>query len=198
MRLSRILLSVTLVVSGLSSSSGAQTARRWVPPPLRVSVPLPSAWEGLEKTLEQEELPVKNADRNRGVILTDYVEFISGPLTASHIVKIGERPKLLDGDWVRVEYQYEITLTYVEEKETLVTVATNIRALKRQFLGGEEWVNIVSNGRLEENLMTRFGKLMFGETFNLNTPKRGYWERMPSFDQDSDKRPSIVGPERRP
>ena len=198
MRHSRILIPVALIAAGFGSFSGAYSQKRWVPPPLRVSIPLASSWEGLEETLGQAELPVKNADRNRGVILTEYVEFISGPLTASHIAKVGERPKLVDGDWVRVEYQYEVTLTYVEENETLVSVGANIRALKRQFLGGEEWVGIVSNGQLEETLMTNFGKRMFGQSFNLNTPKKGYWERMPSFDQDSDLRPSIVGPERRP
>jgi hypothetical protein len=172
--------------------------KRNLPPPLRVHVPLEASWETMGLTLELNELPVKVQSRDSGTVTTDFVEYSSGPLTSSHIAKVGDLPKLLDGDWVRVGYQYEISFVFIEEKETLVNVNANVRALKRQFLGGDEWVDISSNGRLEADLLTAFGQLMFGDSFSLEQPKKGYWDRTPGYIQDADIRPRVAGPERKP
>lgn len=175
----------------------AQPAPRYIPPPLKVSIPFETAWKGMLDTLEGKEYELLSQDRGKGVILTEFREFSSGPLTESHIAKVGEKPKLIDGEWVRVLYQYDVLVQLIAERETVVTVNANVKALKRNFLGGDEWVEIPSSGRLEEELLTLFGRHLFGEKFSLAAPKKGFWEQMPGYVPEADVQPQIVGPERK-
>ncbi len=175
----------------------AQPARRYIPPPLKVSIPFDAAWKGMIETLEGKEYELLSQDRGKGGVLTDFREFSSGPLTESHISKVGEKPKLIDGEWVRVLYQYDVQVQLIAERETVVTVNANIKALKRNFLGGDEWVEIPSSGRLEEELLTLYGRRLFGEKFSLAEPRKGFWERMPGYVPEADVQPQIVGPERK-
>jgi hypothetical protein len=47
--------------------------------------------------------------------------------------------------------------------------------------------------------LSQFGQHLFGETFSLQEPKKGFWERDPTYAPDPDERiPRIVGPERIP
>jgi hypothetical protein len=151
------------------------------------------------ETLGEDEFELLHQDRGKGFILSSFREYSSGLLTASHIRKIGEEPKLIDGDWVRVRYQYEIRVELIADRETVVTVDANIQALKREYLGKETWVEIQTIGTLEETLLTQFGQLVFGETFSLQEPKKGFWERDPTYAPNPYERiPRIVGPERIP
>ena len=98
---------------------------------------------------------------------------------------------------MRVNYQYEILIEFIQEKETVITVDANIEALERNFLGNEKRVSIPSNGSLEEKLLINFGQSLFGQNFNLQKPKKGYWERDPVYlPLPTNQFPSIAGPER--
>ena len=168
------------------------------PEPLRLSIPMEPAWKAMLEVLEKKELRVAQSDRVRGKILTEFQEYSSGPLTESHIAKIGTKPKVSDADWIKVEYQLEVELQLIESRVTLVTAAANIRALKRDFLGAQSLVSIPSNGELETDLLRTFGKNLFGERFELPQQKKGYWERDPKYLPEQDDRvPKVVGPERR-
>lgn len=179
---------------------GQDDQKRWVPPPLRVHIPLEAAWKGMLETVEaNRNLPIAKQDRAQGSAVTEFYQYSSGPLTESHIAKIGVKPKLIDGEWVRVKYQFEILMELVTGRETIVTVYANIKALKREFLGTEAWVDIPTNGQLEEELLVQFGRSLFGQSFNIREPKKGFWERDPSYVPDPEERiPKVVGPERRP
>ena len=167
------------------------------PEPLRLSIPMEPAWKAMLQVLEKKELRVAESDRVRGTIVTEFKEYSSGPLTESHIAKIGTAPKVSDADWIKVEYQLEIELQLIESRVTLVTAAANIKALKRDFLGAQTSVNIPSNGALETDLLRTFGKDLFGERFELPQPKKGYWQRDPKYLPEQDDRiPKVVGPER--
>ncbi|MFQ5740119.1 MAG: hypothetical protein ACE5JX_14020 [Acidobacteriota bacterium] len=175
-----------------------QTQKRHLPPPLRVHIPFEAAWKAMGETIDQSKLDVLRKDRAQGLILTRFRDYSSGPLTESQMAKIGEKPKLLDADWVRVKYQYEVLVELIQEKETVVTVYTNMQALKRDFLGGDSWVDIPSNGQLETTLLSSFGQSLFGEQFTLATPKKGFWEQSPGYVPGQRRQPRIVGPEREP
>ena len=95
-----------------------------------------------------------------------------------------------------MEYQYEIVIDLVGPKETLITVDTNIRALKRDFFGKESWVDITTNGQKEEVLLTEFGKDLFGQQFELNKPKFGFWRREPKDFNNQIGQPRTASPER--
>ena len=192
------LLSLVLVTLNLLGTILAQTQPVDIPPPLRVLVPFEKTWEVMVETLQKREQTFLKQAREDGEILSQHFEYSSGPLTESHIAKIGVKLRLIEGDWVRVTYQYEIEMALIKEGETLVTVNANVRALKREFLGDQEWIEIPSNGRLESELLTDFGKHMFGQLFTLAEPKKGFWEHAPGYVKDADVQPRIVGPERPP
>ena len=170
-----------------------------IPPPLRMDIPFEAAWNGILLTLMDHEFEILRQDRGQGSILTSFREYSSGPLTESHINKIGETPKLVDGEWVRVQYRYEVLVELISERETVLTVYSNIEALKREFLGTENWVKIETTGKLETELLTQFGKSLFGEAFSLLAPQKGYWDKDPVYlPNPAERIPGVVGPERLP
>lgn len=167
-----------------------------VPAPLDLRIPFEAAWEGMIDVMKARNLPMKEPDRAKGRLQTEYVEYSSGPLTDSHIEKIGTRPELSDAEWVRVEYKFDVQVELIEAKRTIVTAGVDIRAKKRDFLGQETWVPIQSTGHLEEDLLTEFGKNLFGDKFKLSESKKSFWELQPSYVPDSGQRPRVSGPER--
>ena len=170
-----------------------------IPPPLRMDIPFEAAWNGILLTLMDHEFEILRQDRGQGSILTSFREYSSGPLTESHINKIGETPKLVDGEWVRVQYRYEVLVELISERETVLTVYSNIEALNREFLGTEDWVKIETTGKLETELLTQFGKSLFGEAFSLLAPQKGYWDKDPVYlPNPAERIPGVVGPERLP
>jgi len=195
----RHLLLILFLLFAPAAQDWASVRAQSAPPPLRIYIPFEAAWNGMVETLGEDEFELLHQDRGKGFILSSFREYSSGLLTASHIRKIGEEPKLIDGDWVRVQYQYEIRVELIADRETVVTVDANIQALKREYLGKETWVEIQTIGTLEETLLTQFGQLVFGETFSLQEPKKGFWERDPTYAPNPYERiPRIVGPERIP
>lgn len=185
-----------------ATSATAQFKKHYMPAPLKVFIPFEGAWEGMLATLrEKVKLPTAEVDRTAGLIVTDFREYSSGPLTKDHIDKIGNRPGLPDGDWKQVRYRYEINVQLIQEKESVVTVAAEIQALKRSFLGEESWVAIPSRGNLEATLLTEYGRQLFGDTFALASPKKGFWEQDPSYVADPSQQinvPRTAAPERPP
>ena len=150
-------------------------------PPLRVHIPFEAAWEGMLRVLKDRGWNLTRKNRGKGEIHTAAREYISGPLTKAHMDKIGERPRLSGAQWKRVHYGYEISVQLVSGVETLMTVDANISALKRGYLGEENWVRIPSTGRLEKNLLTQFGQFLFGQNFSLNKSKKGFWGWFPEI-----------------
>lgn len=172
-------------------------AKRSLPPPLKVIAPFESVWKVMAEVIGERGMEIAIENRGQGVLVTEFREYISGPLTEAHIVKIGDKPKLTNANWVRVLYRYEVVMDLLTGRETMITVYAKIRALKREFLGQELWVDIPSNGGLEEALLTDFGKSLFGQSFRLDVPKKGFWERDPEYVPDLQERvPKVVGPER--
>jgi hypothetical protein len=176
--------------------AGSVVGLAGVPAPLDLKIPFEPAWEGMLGVIQKRNLVLKETDRAKGRLVTEYAEYSSGPLTDSHIAKIGIRPKLSDAEWVKVEYKFDVQVQLVEAKRTVVTAGVDIRAKKRDFLGQETWVPIQSTGPLEEDLLTEFGKSLFGEKFKLSESKKGFWELQPSYVPDTGQRPRISGPER--
>jgi hypothetical protein len=168
-----------------------------IPDPLRLAAPIEPAWKGMLQVFEKRNLTTETEDRVRGLMVTEYREYSSGPMTESHIAKIGTRPRLADAQWIKVKYRLEVEFQVIESRTTLVGASSTIKALKRDFLGTENWVDIASNGELERDLLTEFGKELFGERFQLPTRKRGFWERDPKYVPGPEEQiPKVVGPER--
>ncbi len=190
-------IGLCLLVLSAAAFQTPPTSRRHLPPPLRLHVPFETVWKAARQALVEREEEFYVEDQARGRLATEYREFSSGPLTESHIAKIGERPKLIDGEWVRVEYQLDVGLTLIDDKQTILTADANVRALSREFLGGQKWVSIPSNGRLESELLTEIGRSLFGQNFSLAQPRKGFWEREPGYLPDADLGPQVVGPERK-
>ena len=196
----RHLLLILFLLFAPALQDWAPVRAQMVPPPLRIYIPFEAAWDGMVETLEENKFELLRQNRVQGFILSSFSEYSSGLLTGGHIRKIGEEPKLIDGDWVRVRYQYEIRVELIADRETVVTVDATIQALQREYLGKETWIEIQTIGTLEETLLTQFGQLLFGETFSLEEPKKSFWERDPTYAPGQKRQavPRIVGPERSP
>ena len=164
---------VLTIFAILAISMAQAEAQKKFEPPMRLGVPFPSAWKAMLSVLDSENWKLVKKDRGRGEILTDYQEYMSGPLTAQHLDKIGVRPRLPDGEWVRVRYRYDLSVSLIRERQTTVTVDSDIQALKRDFLGREEWVEIDSVGRVERQLLTAFGQALYGADFSLEKRRKG-------------------------
>ena len=105
----------------------ASAAQGWAPvwaqsapPPLRIYIPFEAAWDSMIETLGKNEFELLRQDRGQGFLLSSFREYASGLLTDSHIRKIGEEPKLIEGDWVRVRYQYEIRVALIPQGQEIV------------------------------------------------------------------------------
>jgi len=188
-----ILSSLMLLAGNVAGLTGQKTS---MPPPLRVYIPFEAAWRGMHETLRDQNLQLVQEDQAQGILVSDFVEYSSGTLTKSHIAKIGERPELTDGDWIRVEYRYDILIELIEAKETIITVNADIRALKRDFLGKETWIPISSNGQRERHLLTEFGQILFGQMFSLDGSGGGLWKLEPNYVPDMSTRTPIENRDR--
>jgi len=171
-----LVLVVSLVWLGTASLWGDTSL---MPGPFRIQISFDPAWKAVSEVVTTKNLKIRHAEKSQGKLITGFHEYSSGPIVESHIDKIGVRPKLIDAEWIRVRFQYLISFEFVEENETLVFVNADIEALKRNFLGHEEWVEIPSNGKLETDFLTDFGKHLFGQKFRLDLPKKRFWEKPP-------------------
>lgn len=196
----RTALALTIAISLLAVPGWAQFKKRHLPPPLKVFIPHQSAWKAMLETVQEStQLKVADQDRAGGRLVTEFRDYISGPLTRSHLEKVGDPPRLADGNWIKARYRYDIRIELIEAKVSIVTVNLELQGFKRDFLGEEAWVDVNSSGRLESDLLTAYGKLLFGSDFALERPKKGFWERDPSYVPDPQQRvPRIASPERPP
>lgn len=163
-------------------------------PPQRMEIPFETAWATMHELLESENVGILTEDRGQGLIKTTYKEYASGLLTESHLEKIGQDIETFDGSYQKVEYQYEIEIRLVSERECIITVYANIRALHRDFLGEEKWVRIESNGHREERLLNNFGKILWGEDWEMEYSKKRRPKRQFLLPRDLNER--IASPER--
>ena len=123
-------LSLIIPISIALSTTGVLQSQKQLPPsPLRMDIPFDAAWDGMLLTLTENNFAILRQNRSQGSILSDFREYSSGPLTERHIGKIGTTPKLVDGEWLRVQYQYEVVVELITERETVLTVYTNISAI---------------------------------------------------------------------
>ena len=155
--------------------------------------PIKASWKSMLETLHIHNYEVAQKDFSKGFILTGRKEYISGPLTESHIRKITQKSKLLDGDWVKAEYQYIIYIQYHSEKESFISVKTKIRCLKRPFIGNDKWITLSSSGKLENDLLSFFGRHLFGPEFSIEKPRPGFWRKKRGHAQTSNPASSPPG-----
>jgi len=163
-------------------------------PPQRMEIPFETAWRTMHELLETNEIRIISENRGRGYIKTGFKEFASGLLTQSHLEKIGTDTDISDGSYLKVEYQYEISIQLVSERVTIITVDANVRALRRDFLGAEDWVSIKSSGRQEEQLLNNFGKILWGEDWEMEYTKNRRPKRQYVLPPDLSER--VASPER--
>ena len=163
-------------------------------PPQQMEIPFETAWATMQELLAANEIQVISENRGQGYIKTGFKEYASGLLTKSHLEKIAVDTETSDGSYDKVEYQYEIEIRLVSERMTILTVDANIRALHRNFLGEEKWIKLKSNGRREEFLLNSFGKILWGEDWEMEYSK----ERRPKkrFVLPADLNERVASPER--
>jgi len=190
MKITKLLLPIFILLI----ISPILTAKSGPVPPQRMEIPFETAWSTMLELLENNQIRISSENRGQGYIKTRFKEFASGLLTQSHLEKIGMDTDLSDGSYEKVEYQYEIEIRLVSERFTILTVDSNIRALHRNFMGEEKWASIKSNGHREEFLLNGFGKLLWGEEWEMEYTKNRRGKKKYVLPSDLNER--VASPER--
>ncbi|MGI8783820.1 MAG: hypothetical protein ACR2L2_09275 [Acidobacteriota bacterium] len=170
-----------------SSLSAAQLGQQVdVPPAQRLRAGFTVVWTEVERAYEDLGLPRDESITTQGKVISQFKEFISGPTTAAELDKIAVRPKTSGGSWVRVRFRMETEVELIEKLETLVRATAIIEGLRRDFRGKDEWMQLPSRGELEAAVLTRVGRNLFGDLYQIEWPRKGgFWNRAPQAVPDT-------------
>lgn len=192
-----VVLSLCLPCPVLSTQ--AQTATGSIPDPLRFYNKYETVWEVARRTLvESFKFDIETEDRSGGKIRTRFLEFSSGGLTATDLVKFGNAPQLTDASWVKARYSVDVMLERLNGKEILLTVSANVEGQQRDFQSNETWIPCPSNGTLERRIYAKAGTALLGNDFAL-PDKKSFWEKGPQPVPSPKIQPTpLPQPDRRP
>jgi hypothetical protein len=156
----------------------AQGGSSQIPDPLRFYNKYDTVWDVVRKTLVDMQFDVALEDRNAGILRTRSLDFSSGGLTSSDLVKFCNPPALTDSTWVKARYSVEAILERPSSKEVLFTAQVTVEGAKRDFGGTESWVSCPSIGILERRIYSKVGSRLLGNDFVV-PDKKGFWEQKP-------------------
>jgi hypothetical protein len=156
----------------------AQGGSNQIPDPLRFYNKYETVWDVVRKTLLDMQFEIAVEDRSAGVLRTRSLDFSSGGLTSSDLVKFCNPPTLTDSTWVKARYTVEAILERPSSKEVLFSAQVTVEGAKRDFGGAESWVTCPSIGILERRIYSKVGSRLLGNDFVL-PDKKGFWEQKP-------------------
>lgn len=187
-----------VLLAAVSARSGDSRAKVVAPGTLQLQVPFEAAWKAAVEVLEENGWTIADQDRAKGIIVTAEREYISGPLTRSQLEKVAELRPLPDGDWMRGRLRYEITLQLIGARETQLAVSANFRGQARSFFGEEKWYPLRSRGVKEAEFLLRFGRHLFGSSFELDSSAWDWLQVKPPTlpAEGRDPRPHTATPEK--
>ena len=169
---------ILLLALSVSQEVLAQGGSSQIPDPLRFYNKYESVWDVVRRTLVEMKFEIALEDRNAGTMRTRSLDFSSGGLTASDLVKFCNPPTLTDATWIKARYTVEALIERPSSKEVLFTALVTVEGSKRDFAGTESWVACPSNGTLEKRIYSRVGSRILGNDFAL-PDKKGFWEQKP-------------------
>ena len=109
------------------------------------------AWDATLKVLEKRSLAIKDIHKEKGEIITRFVNYSVGPHAHRDLENIAERPDIRLGLYTQVGYSLTIKLTPVNDMSTQVKVTANIEAYDTNVT--RKWQKCVSKNILEREIL---------------------------------------------
>ena len=170
---------LTLVLALTASrETCAQGGSNQIPDPLRFYNKFDTVWDVVQRSLADMRFEIALEDRNAGTMRTRPLDFSSGSLTSTDIVKYCNPPMLTDGTWVKARYTVEAVLERPSSREVIFTANVTVEGTKRDFGGTESVVPCPSNGTLERRIYSKVGAKLIGKDFVVPDNK-GFWDQKP-------------------
>ena len=110
-------------------------------------------WEVTIKVLEKKSLEVKDMDKEKGEITTQFTNYSVGAKAHHELDKIAERPELRLGLYTQVGYSVNIKLVAINEMSTQVKITASIEAYDTNIT--KKWQPCRSKGVIERELLDK-------------------------------------------
>ena len=110
-------------------------------------------WEVTMKVLEKKSLEVKDMDKEKGEITTQFTNYSVGAKAHHELDKIAERPELRLGLYTQVGYSVNIKLVAINEMSTQVKITASIEAYDTNIT--KKWQPCRSKGVIERELLDK-------------------------------------------
>jgi hypothetical protein len=111
-------------------------------------------WDATLAALHGESIAIDSMNKDRGVIVTKYVNYSSGPQAHYEIDAIAERPTDVRlAIWSQVGYTLNILVTPISDMSTKVKVIAHIEAYDKNV--SQEWHECTSNKVVENTFIEK-------------------------------------------
>ncbi len=111
-------------------------------------------WDAATVTLSEESIPIDSMNKDRGVIITKFVNYSVGPQAHHDIDAIAQKPSAARlAIWSQVGYTLSILITPINDMSTKVKVTAHIEAYDRNV--SQEWHECISNKVIENRIIEK-------------------------------------------
>jgi hypothetical protein len=111
-------------------------------------------WDTVIMTLREESIPIDSIDKNRGVIITKFVNYAVGPQAHHELDKIAEKPSAARlAIWSQAGYTLSILVTPISDMSTKTKITAHIEAYDRNV--SQEWHECLSKGVIESSIIEK-------------------------------------------
>jgi hypothetical protein len=110
-------------------------------------------WDVTLKVLEKKSLSIKDINKEKGEIITRFVNYSVGAHAHSDLENIAEKPDLRLGLYTQVGYSLTIKLTPINDLSTQVKVTANVEAYDTNVT--QKWHKCPSKGIIEREILEK-------------------------------------------
>ncbi|MGC9325477.1 MAG: hypothetical protein ACP5G0_12105 [Desulfomonilia bacterium] len=114
---------------------------------------LDTLWEVILATLEEESIMVRSMEKEKGIIITKFHNYMVGPSAHHAIDEIAYRPSVHKAIFSQVGYSFTISITQVTEMSSKVRVMATIEAYDSNMT--KAWHACPSKSILEYQLLDK-------------------------------------------
>ncbi len=111
-------------------------------------------WDASLATLAAEQIPLDNMNKEKGILLTKFVNYSVGPQAHHEIGAIAQKPSAARlAFWSQVGYTLSILITPINDMSTKVKVTAHIEAYDKNV--SQEWHECISNKVIENRIIEK-------------------------------------------
>ena len=111
-------------------------------------------WDAALATLAAEQIPIDNMNKEKGILLTKFVNYSVGPQAHHEIESIAQKPSAARlAFWSQVGYTLSILITPINDMSTKVKVTAHIEAYDKNV--SQEWHECISNKVIENRIIEK-------------------------------------------